>query len=659
MKKIILLIVIFTILAFGVTAGLINHKKSASSISSKNSGDTNQTDDNSVDLQEESPKEQTIDLYSTYDENDLVLSQKSITVDGYDGEVNIPIVEGLKDKNIEKKLNKNIEDKAINLINKYLKQDGVTELKFYGGDFFQANFANVISFRCSVSGKKDGEKFSYTSGFNFELVNGNEIKLEDFFVSNESMTTIVRMALYKMLARLENKGEEMYSYNNLHYDSQKGAWLVEYSYYGENSRSEIIEYVPELTDYEIEKEIKKYFKNGEEFYFTPQSINIIFNDKNDEYDHRYDYAYLWLKDIADKVVIYNKYLTKESIFEKDDIGYKNIVTCSAEYQRDKYRTTRFEGNNFFYDVKLANRIQDDYPAMKYVNEKISEEMKEAYKIVDEYRNISKNNTDKMYCLWVEPELECGIDNYRIYDSNLGYDTFKNKANNLFIVNRKMKIIVRDISEKKQVLDSVLAKYRYHNISFYNGVYDTIRENDELANVKITVPVTEKVETIVYDVLSGKEIKDAKEIFKEGVDIENIVKLLNPYPRQLGNIIKYEINFYGVGVYDDSENGYPFSVGYAELISYTNLKEISPEIFPSNVRYIQESELDGMNKDELYRAYNEIFARYGHDFKTPEYKYYFNLWDWYKPISGKTVSLEELNEIERYNVQLIKSKIDSM
>jgi hypothetical protein len=32
-------------------------------------------------------------------------------------------------------------------------------------------------------------------------------------------------------------------------------------------------------------------------------------------------------------------------------------------------------------------------------------------------------------------------------------------------------------------------------------------------------------------------------------------------------------------------------------------------------------------------------------------------EWYKPIKGKKVSLEELNEIERENIAIIKAEID--
>lgn len=64
----------------------------------------------------------------------------------------------------------------------------------------------------------------------------------------------------------------------------------------------------------------------------------------------------------------------------------------------------------------------------------------------------------------------------------------------------------------------------------------------------------------------------------------------------------------------------------------------------------------MSSEDLNIAYNEIFARHGHDFKSEELKKYFSNMAWYKPVSGKQVSIEELNEIEKKNVQIIKDEI---
>lgn len=70
------------------------------------------------------------------------------------------------------------------------------------------------------------------------------------------------------------------------------------------------------------------------------------------------------------------------------------------------------------------------------------------------------------------------------------------------------------------------------------------------------------------------------------------------------------------------------------------------------------ELRTLSNEELNIAYNEIFARYGHDFKSQSLKDHFNNMLWYKPVGGKTVSLEELNDIERQNAMTIKAEIEN-
>ncbi len=80
------------------------------------------------------------------------------------------------------------------------------------------------------------------------------------------------------------------------------------------------------------------------------------------------------------------------------------------------------------------------------------------------------------------------------------------------------------------------------------------------------------------------------------------------------------------------------------------------ILPSDTREINFNDLKDMDKEQLNRAYNEIFARHGHDFKTKSLKDYFKTQKWYKPIDGKTVTPEELSELENKNKDIIMSRI---
>ena len=80
------------------------------------------------------------------------------------------------------------------------------------------------------------------------------------------------------------------------------------------------------------------------------------------------------------------------------------------------------------------------------------------------------------------------------------------------------------------------------------------------------------------------------------------------------------------------------------------------ILPSDTREITANDLNGMDKEQLNRAYNEIFARHGHDFKTKSLKDYFKTQTWYEPIEGKTVTPAELTDLENKNKDIIMSRI---
>ena len=76
---------------------------------------------------------------------------------------------------------------------------------------------------------------------------------------------------------------------------------------------------------------------------------------------------------------------------------------------------------------------------------------------------------------------------------------------------------------------------------------------------------------------------------------------------------------------------------------------------SNTRYYAESELTSMSDYQLYIARNEIYARHGRGFKTPELQNYFNGKSWYEmrysPEQFEAMD-SPLNDYERKNADLM-------
>ncbi|MGV8983962.1 YARHG domain-containing protein [Clostridium sp.] len=71
---------------------------------------------------------------------------------------------------------------------------------------------------------------------------------------------------------------------------------------------------------------------------------------------------------------------------------------------------------------------------------------------------------------------------------------------------------------------------------------------------------------------------------------------------------------------------------------------------SDIRYLEAGELISLNKSELSLARNEIFARHGYVFNDEVLKSFFETKGWYIPDPSY---VEQLSEIEKYNIDLIK------
>lgn len=75
---------------------------------------------------------------------------------------------------------------------------------------------------------------------------------------------------------------------------------------------------------------------------------------------------------------------------------------------------------------------------------------------------------------------------------------------------------------------------------------------------------------------------------------------------------------------------------------------------SSERKLEESDLYGLNADDLKKARNEIYARYGRMFNDTSLQNYFNEQSWYNgTIEPDAFKESWLNEYEKYNVDFIK------
>lgn len=480
MKKIIFGLIAFGIVCFVATGVLIY--KHNEEILAKDNNQENKSNGNKEE------QEKTLDLNGTYNENDIIISENAEIFNSV--EIQIPQISGLKNKDIETKVNNSIREKIYSSLKEY---SDIEYMSFYTN----ANFSNVLSIICTC-GLKDDWKEIY---LNYELINGEELKLDDLLSKNTDIYTVVRKAFYRAAAGSAVRNEDI---EEPKYDPTTNTWYIyryEWNTSTESSEKKKVEFV--IDEDEVAQNIANFINSSrKDFFFSSQGV----------YLKTYNY-FVNFTDIADNIVIYDKYLTDESLYERDDIGLKNLFTCAFSCSNVvKYQDYKMLGDNLFYDVAIKesdtviwNRIN-----AAGVNEKMCELLKKkSYKKLEEYKELASKNPDKFYVVIIRPLVS-------ILD-------FENNAENTYFINTQLDIKLAENQESKEVnMKQIKEQYRYPNVSFYGSAGDYYYDYNNPAKI-----VSEPVEW--YDLKT-----------LEKIDIEKYYDENEEYREFLNNVIKAKL-----------------------------------------------------------------------------------------------------------------------
>ena len=480
MKKIIFGLIAFGIVCFAATGVLIY--KHNEEILAKDNNQENKSNGNKEE------QEKTLDLNGTYNENDIIISENAEIFNSV--EIQIPQISGLKNKDIETKVNNSIREKIYSSLKEY---SDIEYMSFYTN----ANFSNVLSIICTC-GLKDDWKEIY---LNYELINGEELKLDDLLSKNTDIYTVVRKAFYRAAAGSAVRNEDI---EEPKYDPTTNTWYIyryEWNTSTESSEKKKVEFV--IDEDEVAQNIANFINSSrKDFFFSSQGV----------YLKTYNY-FVNFTDIADNIVIYDKYLTDESLYERDDIGLKNLFTCAFSCSNVvKYQDYKMLGDNLFYDVAIKesdtviwNRIN-----AAGVNEKMCELLKKkSYKKLEEYKELASKNPDKFYVVIIRPLVS-------ILD-------FENNAENTYFINAQLDIKLAENQESKEVnMKQIKEQYRYPNVSFYDSAGDYYYDYNNPAKI-----VSEPVEW--YDLKT-----------LEKIDIEKYYDENEEYREFLNNVIKAKL-----------------------------------------------------------------------------------------------------------------------
>ncbi len=301
-----------------------------------------------------------IDLKGTYNQNDLQIEEKAISQNKI--EIRYPRISGLKNKNIENKINKEIEQIALNCYKEKIKD--LNEVINVQVDMWvESNFANTISFQLTYYAKiDDNDDGSYldNKGINYDLNTGKKITINKLFTADAPIENILRKSAYYSL--IEN-----YTEPNL-------AGHLTVTDYG-NIEDDVADII-------------YLYKSGQitEFYYTPKQICFFCKD---------NFITIDMEKWSEYIAIYNRFLSKESLFENNNVGIKNIYTLATRYKDIFYYTNYQNENNYFIDISIdIQASESDIFAKELANNKIMEIEDEIEKV----KQIAVQNPNEFYIL---------------------------------------------------------------------------------------------------------------------------------------------------------------------------------------------------------------------------------------------------------------------
>ena len=287
-KKLIIFLISFLIVVVAIIAILIAISKNKdSSFINYTSGETNNDEYEEIIGTKKNQK---------YNQNDLKIITENTSYEGL--EYQTIRISGLKNKEIENKINKELENVEDELRKKVISEPGENG-NMYLSSFVTANFSNILSI--TFCGSKAGSNYRNEENIhkylNYDLTTGNKIELEDLFLPGTDIDMYVKNIMY------ENELYEKFPEKSDSFDTD----------YWQSGESQYV--LDEIDETDFIKKYETYKNSDKDFYITENGINITYSEEVNAGD-----VYIKYEDCLDDLAVYTKFMTEESIFEKDDIG---------------------------------------------------------------------------------------------------------------------------------------------------------------------------------------------------------------------------------------------------------------------------------------------------------------------------------------------------
>ncbi len=217
MKIAMIIILIFSVLAISFTATMLQINKQNISSSTENedyTADSIVSTSSIVNTEKQSRIDSgnTLNLFSTFNEPSINFATESINLGSHYGTVEMTQIRGLKNKNVEKKINDDIKERYLNKIIEIEKENNITinqgcillHFNTFGllPNVFSAK-GNVV-YKDDITSKEYFENKNNYIYLNYELLTGERLHIEDLFVKNFDISYVISSIVNSWLENTDN-----------------------------------------------------------------------------------------------------------------------------------------------------------------------------------------------------------------------------------------------------------------------------------------------------------------------------------------------------------------------------------------------------------------------------------------------------------------------
>lgn len=513
-KKLVVLLSSFIVIAVMITTVLIMTNKAGSFTDVSSGEEKNKSNHERVIGTKKNQK---------YNQNDLKIIYQDTNYEGL--EYKTLRINGLKNKEIENKINKELEEIEDEIRKKLVSASGEQENAYLSSNV-NANYSNILSvtFYGSKSDSKYVPQINIEKFLNYDLTTGNKIKLEDLFLPGTDIDLYAQNDIYKQ------KLHDSFSKKNIFFNP-------DYWQSGE------LQYVlDEVDEIDFIKQYNKYKNSKKDFYLTTTGIGISYSK-----DGNYGDVYIKYMDCLDNLVVYTKFLTKESIFERDDIGLKDLYVCSSVVDQNDQSVYLIKdlATNLRIDARINVWTSEGYNELEFFKNTLAKLKAELIEKKEEYIKIANENKDKYYFVGIVYDIN------RYYPKTLlsSYGEEKDIEEDKFIVyeqERTYSVSMQDFSNWFE--DKLIQNYTGNRYTLDYQLYIPISDEE-----KAKCDIKEKTSSIIYNLARKTSTSDLSGIFEDEIDYttpisDYLEKYYNIDREKVENMIKnheYVIGAYAI------------------------------------------------------------------------------------------------------------------